>query len=187
MLWGTSALNGFCNQIPQEIFDIYPKIGCITQFVGKHTSLPSVTATMVDLLGLSLVFFSALVSYFDILKLSILTTLLFWQVAVVSYEYSAEECRSLGFNRANLLCSSCNYLEEFDLSALECVLKNSHFCPCTLSDCYWNLEQTTGMNAELAVSKKAKVTRRCFTRKPSSRSAGENWVRTHKSKVAHNH
>jgi len=55
---------------------------------------------MVDLLGLSLVFFSAL-------------------VAVVSYEYSAEECRSLGFNRANLLCSSCNYLEEFDLSALE--------------------------------------------------------------------
>jgi len=39
--------------------------------------LPSVTATMVDLLGLSLVFFSALVSYFDILKLSILTTLLF--------------------------------------------------------------------------------------------------------------
>merc|ERR1712071_289613 len=62
--------------------------------------LPSVTATMVDLLGLSLVFFSAL-------------------VAVVSYEYSAEECRSLGFNRANLLCSPCNYLEEFDLSALE--------------------------------------------------------------------
>merc|ERR1712071_532970 len=62
--------------------------------------LPSVTATMVGLLGLSLVFFSAL-------------------VAVVSYEYSAEECRSLGFNRANLLCSSCNYLEEFDLSALE--------------------------------------------------------------------
>merc|ERR1712071_610948 len=100
--------------------------------------LPSVTATMVGLLGLSLVFFSAL-------------------VAVVSYEYSAEECRSLGFNRANLLCSSCNYLEEFDLSALE-------------NEC------------RACFSKKAKVTRRCFTRKPSSRSAGENWVRTHKSK-----
>ena len=37
------------------------------------------------------------------------------QITIISCEYSAEECRSLGFNKVNLLCSSCNYLSEFEL------------------------------------------------------------------------
>ncbi|EFX90148.1 hypothetical protein DAPPUDRAFT_310000 [Daphnia pulex] len=58
------------------------------------------------------------------LSLALLSAL----IAIVSCEYSASECRSLGFNKANLLCSSCFYLAEHDLEVLvsqcrECCLQ----------------------------------------------------------------
>lgn len=54
---------------------------------------------MADPLSLFLALFSALIS-------------------AASCEYSAEECWNLGFNKANLLCSSCNHLNDFDLDVL---------------------------------------------------------------------
>lgn len=33
-------------------------------------------------------------------------------------EFSSEDCASLGFNKANLLCSSCNQLKDFSLDDL---------------------------------------------------------------------
>nr|CAH0112936.1 unnamed protein product [Daphnia galeata] len=58
------------------------------------------------------------------LSLALLSAL----IVIVSCEYSASECRSLGFNKANLLCSSCFYLAEHDLEVLvnqcrECCLQ----------------------------------------------------------------
>lgn len=58
------------------------------------------------------------------LALTVLSAL----IVIVSCEYSASECRSLGFNKANLLCSSCFYLTEHDLEVLvsqcrECCLQ----------------------------------------------------------------
>ncbi|XP_046387770.1 selenoprotein F [Ischnura elegans] len=34
-------------------------------------------------------------------------------------EFSTDDCWSLGFNKANLLCSSCDQLQKFDLEALK--------------------------------------------------------------------
>jgi len=40
-------------------------------------------------------------------------------VSYVSSELSAEECLKMGFNRANLLCKSCDLLDSYDLSVLK--------------------------------------------------------------------
>jgi len=40
-------------------------------------------------------------------------------VANVLTEFSAEDCWSLGLNKANLLCSSCDCLPKFDLNVLK--------------------------------------------------------------------
>lgn len=42
-----------------------------------------------------------------------------YQVASVLTEFSAEDCWSLGLNKANLLCSSCDNLPTFDLDILK--------------------------------------------------------------------
>ncbi|XP_065576717.1 selenoprotein F-like [Artemia franciscana] len=38
-------------------------------------------------------------------------------------EFSAEKCRELGFNKANLFCSSCEKLNHFNLTELEAPCK----------------------------------------------------------------
>ncbi|XP_076060589.1 selenoprotein F [Oratosquilla oratoria] len=38
---------------------------------------------------------------------------------VESLEFSAEECFAKGLNQANLMCSSCDTLKEFNLDILE--------------------------------------------------------------------
>ncbi|XP_044733047.1 selenoprotein F [Chrysoperla carnea] len=38
---------------------------------------------------------------------------------VTSAEYSADDCWQLGFNKANLLCSRCNQLSDFQLDILK--------------------------------------------------------------------
>lgn len=38
---------------------------------------------------------------------------------VVSSEFTAEDCWSLGFNKANLLCSSCDLLTKFNLDVIK--------------------------------------------------------------------
>lgn len=45
----------------------------------------------------------------------------YWQIFVVEavQELSTEECFAVGLNKANLLCSSCDTLKEFNLDILE--------------------------------------------------------------------
>ena len=42
-----------------------------------------------------------------------------FQIASVLTEFSAEDCWSLGLNKANLLCSSCDNLPTFELDILK--------------------------------------------------------------------
>ncbi|XP_043586738.1 selenoprotein F isoform X1 [Bombus pyrosoma] len=46
-------------------------------------------------------------------------------VNIVSSEFSADDCKSLGFNKANLLCSTC---EEFNKHGLTEILSNCKEC-----------------------------------------------------------
>jgi len=48
----------------------------------------------------------------------------------VRSELTAEECLQMGFNRNNLLCSSCNLLEKFDLALLRLVVVELELCKC---------------------------------------------------------
>ncbi|XP_058792043.1 selenoprotein F [Phymastichus coffea] len=51
-------------------------------------------------------------------------------LAVVSTEFTAEDCKLIGFNKANLLCSTCEKFKDFNLADLyytrckECCLKD---------------------------------------------------------------
>jgi len=40
-------------------------------------------------------------------------------IAYVKSEFSTEECLKLGFNRANLKCTSCDLLGQYELSPLK--------------------------------------------------------------------
>ncbi|XP_071871416.1 selenoprotein F [Bombus fervidus] len=51
---------------------------------------------------------------------------------IVSSEFSADDCKSLGFNKANLLCSTC---EEFNKHGLTEILSNCKEC-CLKDDDY---------------------------------------------------
>lgn len=51
------------------------------------------------------------------LKFNALYNPLFQQIA--SSEFTAEDCWSLGFNKANLLCSSCDLLPKFNLDVIK--------------------------------------------------------------------
>lgn len=53
-------------------------------------------------------------------------------VNIVSSEFSADDCKSLGFNKANLLCSTC---EEFNKHGLTEILSNCKEC-CLKDDDY---------------------------------------------------
>lgn len=53
-------------------------------------------------------------------------------VNIVSTEFSADDCKSLGFNKANLLCSTC---EEFNKHSLTEILNNCKEC-CLKDDDY---------------------------------------------------
>ncbi|XP_043795550.1 selenoprotein F [Apis laboriosa] len=53
-------------------------------------------------------------------------------VNIVSMEFSADDCKSLGFNKANLLCSTC---EEFNKHNLTEILNNCKEC-CLKDDDY---------------------------------------------------
>nr|CAD7417856.1 unnamed protein product [Timema poppensis] len=46
-------------------------------------------------------------------------SLLCFMVGIVLSEFSAEDCWSLGLNKANLLCSSCEQLKSFHLGILK--------------------------------------------------------------------
>jgi len=55
-----------------------------------------------------------------------LTTSLFLSISALYFvfsfvkgELSADECLKLGFNRANLLCSSCDLLQKYELYPLK--------------------------------------------------------------------
>jgi len=46
-------------------------------------------------------------------------SVLYMVISYVRSELSGEECLKLGFNKSNLLCSSCDILENFDLNSLK--------------------------------------------------------------------
>lgn len=46
-------------------------------------------------------------------------TILTFTLSEVACEFSSEDCWSLGFNKANLLCSSCDQLKDFGLERLQ--------------------------------------------------------------------
>lgn len=48
----------------------------------------------------------------------------FFQINYVRSELSVEDCFALGYNRASLLCSSCDLLEKFELTGLKYDVKN---------------------------------------------------------------
>jgi len=57
-------------------------------------------------------------------------TVIYFMISYVRSELSSEECVKLGFNRANLFCSSCELLDKYDLSVirkncLECCTDDS--------------------------------------------------------------
>jgi len=54
-------------------------------------------------------------------------TVLYFMISYVRSELSSEECVKLGFNRANLFCSSCDLLGKYELDAIR---ENCKLC-CT--------------------------------------------------------
>ncbi|XP_011148517.2 selenoprotein F [Harpegnathos saltator] len=57
---------------------------------------------------------------------------IFAMVNNVIAEFSADDCKMLGFNKANLLCSTCEYFAESDLAKItatckECCLKDNDY------------------------------------------------------------
>lgn len=54
-----------------------------------------------------------------LLCLSINVVFLFLLVPSSRSEFSAEDCLAVGFNKANLLCSSCDQLASYDLNILK--------------------------------------------------------------------
>jgi len=56
-------------------------------------------------------------------------SILYLMVNYVRSELSAEECKAMGFNRNNLLCSSCALLPEYDLEILR-----KHCDSCCITD-----------------------------------------------------
>jgi len=65
-----------------------------------------------------------------------------WQGNGCNGDYTTNECSLLGFNKANLLCSSCDQLKKFQLTSLkykyyfETIFK---FCP--VFNMYLHLKQ----------------------------------------------
>lgn len=55
----------------------------------------------------------------NLLITSILCIFLTISLTPLNAEFTAEDCWSLGFDKANLLCSSCDQLEKFDLGIIK--------------------------------------------------------------------
>jgi len=46
-------------------------------------------------------------------------SVLYLMISYVRSELSVEDCLALGYNRATLVCSSCDLLEKFELTSLK--------------------------------------------------------------------